>query len=126
MAGMVLFKQLLEFRISVVVLYLSAMVYSVSLVLTTIWIQPAGGWQIAAGTNWVALGLAVKVSVSVADSLVLTMTGVSVGNSIEVAMIGGNGLGVGCSGAFVSESESEIPPMTNRSEITAMMSPPPI
>ena len=119
-----MFKQLLEFRISVVVLYLSAMVYSVSLVLTTIWIQPAGGWQIVAATNWVALGLAVNVSV--ADSLVLTMTGVSVGNSIEVAMMGGKGLGVGCSGAFVSESESEIPPMTNSSEMTAMMRPPPI
>jgi len=35
-AGMVLFKQLLAPNISVVVLYLSAMVYSVSFALTTI------------------------------------------------------------------------------------------
>ena len=34
--GMVLFKQLLALNISAVVLYLSAMVYNVSLVLTTI------------------------------------------------------------------------------------------
>lgn len=35
-AGIVLFKQLLVFKISAVVLYLSAMVYSVSLTLTII------------------------------------------------------------------------------------------
>ena len=73
------------------------------------------------------LGEDVSVGVDVSGIFVLIMTiGVNVGSSMEVAMMGGSGVGVGCSGGVFSASESEIPPMTSRSERTAIMSPPPI
>ena len=126
-AGMVLFKQLLALNISAVVLYLSAMVYSVSFALTMIWSQPTGGLHTIGAAN-VALGKAVEVEVSVAASIVLVLAimEVEIGSSSEVAMIGGNGVGVSSAGGLDSASESEIPPMTNKSEMTAIKTPPPI
>lgn len=94
-----------------------------------IWTQPGGGLQTTA-TARVALGMAVDVGVCVAVSVVaarvfvLATIGVNVGSSMEVAMMGGNGVGVGCSGGVFSASESDIPPSTSRSETTAIMSPP--
>ena len=123
--GSVLFKQLLVPNISAVVLYLSAMVYSVSLALTTICSQPVGGLHTTA-TASVALDVAVDVNVDTSIVFVLTIMEVDVGSSSEVAMIGGIGVGVGCSGVLDSASESEIPPITNKSEMTAIRTPPPI
>jgi len=58
--------------------------------------------------------------------LVLTIMGVEVGSSSDVTMMSGNGVDEGCVGGLVSASESEMPPITNRSEITAIRTPPPI
>jgi hypothetical protein len=126
-AGMVLFKQLLVFKISVVVLYLSAMVYSVSFVLTTIRTQPIGGLH-TTGAARVALGSAVSdaVNVGIPSISVGAMMGVGLDCSSDVAMMIGNGVEVGCSGALVSASASEMPPTTNSNEMMAITSPPPI
>lgn len=78
------------------------------------------------GAANVALGWAVEVSVGASIVFVLTMMGVEVDTSSEVAMIGGMSVGVGCSGGLDSASESEIPPMTNKSEMMAIKTPPPI
>jgi len=76
-------------------------------------------------TARVALGEAVEVSVG--TGIVFVIIGVKeTGSSSDVAMMGGNGVGVACSGGLVSASESEIPPMTNRSEMMAIRTPPPI
>jgi hypothetical protein len=77
-------------------------------------------------TARVALGTTVAVAVSVVAARVFVMAtmGVNVGSSMEVAMIGGNGVGVGCSGGVFSASERDMPPSTSRSETTAIMSPP--
>lgn len=78
------------------------------------------------GTASVALGMTIAVSVGTSTVFVLAMMGVDVGSSSEVAMMSGNGVDVGCAGGLVSASESEIPPITNRSEMTAIRTPPPI
>ena len=79
------------------------------------------------GAARVALGkITTGVKVGTSTVFVLAMMGVRVGSSSEVAMIGGSGVGVGCSGGFDSANESEIPPMTNKSEMTAIKTPPPI
>ena len=66
------------------------------------------------------------IGVRVGDSSVLRRMGVTVGSSMDVDTMGGRGVGVGSSGALLSDSESEIPPMTSKSETMAMMTPPPI
>ena len=81
-----MFKQLLALKISAVVLYLSAMVYNVSFVLTTICSQPAGALQI---TGAVALG-STGATVSVGASIVLIMMGGAVDSTSDVTMMGGN------------------------------------
>lgn len=73
-----------------------------------------------------AVGRAVAISVGASMLSVLTMMGTKVGSSSEVAMKGGMGVSVGCAEDLVSASESEIPPMTNKSEMMAMKTPPPI
>ena len=78
------------------------------------------------GTASVALGWTIAVSVGISIVSVAAIMGVEVDCSSEVAMIGGNGVGVDCSGDLVSASESKIPPTTNNSEMMAITSPPPI
>lgn len=95
-AGTVLPRQLLAPKISAVVLYLSAMVYNVSLALTMIWSQPDGGLHTTGAAN-VALGMAVEVSVGISKVFVGAKTGVETGCSSEVAMtITGMEVGVAC------------------------------
>lgn len=72
----------------------------------------------------VALGITIAVRVGASTVFVLMRMGVAVGCSSEVTMImGGNG--VGCGGWF-SANESEIPPTTNKREMMAIRTPPPI
>jgi len=125
-AGTVLPRQLLAPKISAVVLYRSAMVYNVSFALTMIWSQPDGGLHTTGAAN-VALGMAVEVSVGrISNVFVGAKTGVETGCSSEVAMtITGMEVGVACCERF-SASESEIPPMTSKSEMMAIKTPPPI
>src|ERR1041385_3421928 len=107
------------------------MLYKVSFAVKTMVTQPVGRLHTTTGAATVALGRGVNVVVSVATSvftttLVISMIGVFVGSSIEVARIGGKGVGVGSAFGVFSASESDIPPMTSKTETTAMMSPPPI
>jgi hypothetical protein len=74
----------------------------------------------------VALGVTIVVRVGTSSVFVLTIIGVEVGSSREVTMMSGNAVDVGCAGGLVSASESEIPPITNRREMMAIRTPPPI
>lgn len=74
----------------------------------------------------VALGAVVEVRVKASAVFVLMRIGVEVASSRDVAITGGKGEGVACAGGLDSDNESEIPPITNKSEMMAMITPPPI
>ena len=65
-AGGILFRQLLASRISAVVLYRSAMEYSVSFPPTVMEIHPAGMLQVVGCTTIVGLGRRINVLVGIA------------------------------------------------------------
>lgn len=119
-AGTVLFKQLPVFKFSTVVLYLSAIEYSVSFVPKVIAIHPVGGVQ------------------TVACCVLITMVGVAVGIEVGTDCVGSGdanstakvvGMGDGVGGRVdedVSANASEIPPMTRINETAPMINPLPI
>ena len=119
-ATVALFKQLPALKLSAVVLYRSAIEYSVSFVPTVIRIHPLGILQTAAcGVFTTVVGTAVEVAVGIIC--------VGRGDANSTANVVGMGEGVGGDdGAAVSANASEIPPITRISEIAPMINPLPI
>ena len=112
-------KQLPALKFSAVVLYRSAIEYSVSFVPTVIRIQPVGMLHTGTCVLTTAVGMAVEVDVG--------MFSVGMGDANSTANVVGMREGVGgdvC--ADVSASASEIPPITRINEIAPMINPLPI
>ena len=112
-------KQLPALKFSAVVLYRSAIEYSVSFVPTVIRIQPVGMLHTGTCVLTTAVGMAVEVDVG--------MFSVGMGDANSTANVVGMREGVGgdvC--ADVSASANEIPPITRISEIAPMINPLPI
>lgn len=112
-------KQLPALKFSAVVLYRSAIEYSVSFVPTVIRIQPVGMLQTEGCVFTTAVGIAVEVDVGIIC--------VGRGDANSTANVVGMGEGVGGEdNVDVSASASEIPPITRISEIAPMINPLPI
>lgn len=122
-AGGMLFKQLLASKMSAVVLYRSAMEYSVSFMPTVMGIHPVGMLQVVGCTMIVGLGRRIGVLVGIAGRSVRDGSGDANSTAKVVGM--GDGVG-GISGAVDSASDNEMPPMTSRREMAPMIKPLPI
>jgi len=119
-AGSVLFKQLLLFKFSTVVLYRSAIEYSVSFVPRVMAIHPAGGLHTTACDVLITMvGVAVEITVGI--FCVGRGDANSTANVVEVGDDVGGGDKVD-----VSANASEIPPITRISEIAPIINPLPI
>ena len=117
---LVLSKQLPMLKLSAVVLYRSAIAYSVSFAPTVMRTHPPGMVH-------VVTDVAVAAGGGVSVGIVVGMFCVGSGDANSTANVVGlrNGVGVGC-GADVSANANEMPPMTSMSEIAPMTNPLPI
>ena len=113
----VLVKQLPTLRLSAVVLYRSAIEYSVSFTPAVMRTHPLGGVQ-DVGCAIVVVGKGVTVGRSVGMFCVGRGEANSTANVVGV----GNDVGVRA-GTEVSASESEMPPITSKREIAPMINP---
>jgi hypothetical protein len=120
-AGTVLFKQLLIFKLSTVVLYRSAIEYNVSLVPTVMGIHPPGIEHAAATC---------KVFVTtngVGDGMAVGVFWVGIGDANSTANVVGVSGNVGVwDGGDDSANASEMPPITRIRDIAPMINPLPI
>lgn len=122
--GRVLFRQLLVSRLSAVVLYRSAMEYSVSFARTVMATQPLG---MVHETGWASARVAVGVEAAGSVGRAGGNVGEGSGEANSTAKVVGMGEGVdGSGGADDSARDNEMPPMTNKREMTPMMNPLPI
>lgn len=113
-------KQFPVLKLSAVVLYRSAIAYSVSFTPTVMGTHPPGMVH-------VFIGVMVAKGGDVSVGIVVGILCVGSGDANSTANVVGlrNGVGVG-DGADVSANANEIPPMTSISEIAPMTNPLPI